>query len=119
MRITNQKQNRDLPDRQLETVKAPGVVETICTKCGKLFASLRWESAGISLSLQACPACLHEHQAGQQMAQIKEREAKARRLVASHEHRWNTTCPKEFRLPSEDGGNTDLARLEYEQPGLK
>lgn len=92
------------------------LVETVCRKCGH-----KWLAAAMILPLLSrpfvptvCENCAAEMQ---REAETRARAEQAQRDRACRQQReayWEKLCPKEYRLTTESGGKTSLARLELE-----
>jgi hypothetical protein len=92
------------------------LVETVCRKCGH-----KWLAAAMKLPLLSRPfvptVCENCAEELQREAEARERAEQARRERMRRQQRdaaWEKLCPKEYRLTTEAGGKTVLARLELE-----
>jgi DNA replication protein DnaC len=63
-----------------------------------------------------CPACSVKLEQEQRAQEAVARDAALSLDQQQREARWAKLCPLEFRLPTESGGNTDLARMDAVQP---
>lgn len=66
-----------------------------------------------------CPTCEEERGRAAVNKERAARNAQKDEARAKHERAWERLCPKEYRLTSENAGNTELARLELACPLLK
>ena len=103
------------------TEQAQPLAEAVCRRCGH-----KWQTVPIVLPFLSgpilpglCATCDRELEDARK-AQA-EREAEARRLahLAAREKAWAKLCPIEYRLTTEAGGQTEIARLELLVPKLK
>lgn len=97
------------------------LAEVVCRRCG-----FKWHTVPIVLPFLSgpilpglCHTCDRELEAAKK-AQAA-REAAARQLARweKREQLWAKLCPLEYRLTTEAGGKTEIARLELLVPKLK
>lgn len=83
----------------------------ICEDCHVPFEGEGFFTDGVPRFVsQACEPCIG-------IRLQKQRDAAMEAHRKARELRWAELCPLEYRLPSECGGHTDLARLDVAQPG--
>jgi hypothetical protein len=66
-----------------------------------------------------CHTCDRELEATRKAQAAKEREAREQARREAREKAWMKLCPQEYRLTTETGGKTEIARLELVVPKLK
>lgn len=93
--------------------------EAICRKCRQPFFAIQVEVLGVVLTSRVCEQCSARSEIQEKDAIERRRQAQIMRDATAREEAWAKFCPKEFRLTTEAGGNTSLARLELEQPKTK
>jgi DNA replication protein DnaC len=94
-----------------------------CSRCKKPFSAkvMLFDIAGRETRLQVslCADCEVELERNYQDRLLADRLRAEERQRISREIAWSKLCPAEFRLRSESDGETDIARLEREQPRVK
>lgn len=93
--------------------------EANCAKCHQPFTTRKFEVLGVTLMVTVCGNCSARMERKEQEDIERRREEEIRRNNRAREESWVKWCPKEFRLISEGGGKTELARLEIDQPKIK
>lgn len=99
------------------------IIQSTCNRCRQPFDAKCFEFAigGSTRRLQVsiCSDCESELERIEQEKLAADEKLNRAMKEKQREEAWSHLCPAEFRLRSEAEGNTDIARLELEQPKLK
>lgn len=116
---------KELPIAKPKTTKEIlGIVEkptkALCKRCGCEFETVAMHIPALREPLipTLCPACvdLRDEETKRQKEESARRQAEA--ILAKRETTWANLCPKQYRLASESGGETDDIRLAATQPKI-
>lgn len=93
--------------------------KTICRVCREEFMAKTFMIMSARLTQTVCAKCGDEMELAAQDRERRRVERDAQDREKARERAWADLCPVEFRLATESGGKTEIARLELRQPKLK
>jgi DNA replication protein DnaC len=103
----------------IDQLTPPENFESKCRVCSQPFVATRFEVYGATLTTTICNSCSIKLERKEAERIENERKQRAMGATRIRDEQWEKMCPKEFRLVSESGGNTQLAKLELAQPKSK
>lgn len=91
----------------------------VCRICKREFQAKTFLIMSARLTITVCPKCGEEMERAAAAQEARRRQREIEDREKARELFWSAFCPVEFRLPTEAGGKTEIAKLELRQPKLK